>query len=91
MKIAGFISIAVFAAALSGCATASHDTVMDSWIGHTAAELTSRWGEPVSAVRTREGMTILTWQEELDTCRQEFVVDRSGEVVQWQHDGCSES
>jgi hypothetical protein len=61
---------------------------MDSWVGHSREELTAHWGVPTSVFKNREGMVVLTWEDEMDSCVQIFTVDRTGEVVQWQHKNC---
>lgn len=57
-------------------------------MGHSESELVSNLGEPTAAVRNREGMKILTWKDE--ACSQSFMLDNTGEVVQWSH-RCSNS
>lgn len=89
MKIIGCAFIALCAAALSGCGPMpTRDSIMDSWVGHSRAELTAHWGEPTSEFKNREGMVVLTWEDDWDSCVQIFTVDRSGEVVEWRHKDC---
>lgn len=91
MKIISCAFIALCAAALAGCSTIvvpSRDSIMDSWVGHSREELTAHWGEPTSEFKTREGMVVLTWEDDWDSCTQMFTVDRSGEVVEWRHKNC---
>lgn len=83
MRIVNRLFVALLVTSLSGCAIPTRESVMDSWMGRHESELVSNFGEPTMAVRNREGMIILTWDER--DCIKSFTVDASGEVVNWDH------
>ena len=83
--------IAVFVASISGCATTKSG--MESWVGHQESDVVSEWGAPTSAIDTRDGKRILTWesywgQYGQNVCRNSFTRDESGKIIRWSFSGC---
>jgi len=66
---------------------------MESWVGHQESDLASIWGAPTSAIDTRDGKRILTWesywgQYDRNVCRKSFTIDKSGKIIRWSSSGC---
>lgn len=81
----------LFLFSLTSCVTTAD--VMQSWVGHYESELVSMWGAPYSAIDTRDGKRILTWQwywgqYGQNLCRKSFTVDEKGKIVFWSYSGC---
>ena len=92
MKIIRYVFfIAIFVAFISGCTTTK--SVMESWVGARESDLVSKWGAPTSAIDTRDGMRILTWESYWgeygrNVCRKSFTIDESGKIIRWSYRGC---
>jgi hypothetical protein len=75
-----------------GCTTTK--SVMESWEGHYESDLVSSWGAPHSAIDTRDGQRILTWQSYWgqygqNVCRKSFTIDGQGKITRWSYSGCA--
>ena len=81
----------LLALVISGCVTTK--TVMESWMEHEVSELVSSWGAPHSALNTRDGKRVLTWESHWGkygrkTCRKSFTVNRYGKIISWSYRDC---
>ena len=91
MRVVG--TLLVWAAIIvGGCA--SMDSVMSSRVGGSIDDVTANWGAPDSMMKRTDGGTTYTWitfnsnQYGTHQCRQSFVTDSSGKIVNWSYSGC---
>jgi hypothetical protein len=78
---------------LGGCGP-SRESVMKSWLGSSIDEVTTSWGAPDSKAPRADGGATYTWVHFRSAgnvvlqCRQNFVTDPSGKVVNWSYVNC---
>ena len=91
-KISTLLLFFVFLS-LGGCGP-SRDSVMSSWLGSQIDEVTTAWGAPDARAPRADGGATYTWVHVraagnvLIQCRQNFVTDSSGKVVNWSYLNC---
>ena len=77
---------------ITGCTTMN--TAMGSWQGRSIDDVTAAWGAPESSINRKDGGVTYTWttirsnQYGVHQCRQTFVTDPAGKIVQWSYAGC---
>lgn len=64
MKAANHVFIAVFVAALAGCATTeNYEKILQTWVGEHVDALVASWGPPDSSFDLASGGKVITYEE----------------------------